>query len=358
MPPRHLVPKTFEELSLATFREQYRFEKHHIALLVSIFTLGPFIKLDNGTKVKSKLALCILLRKLVFPVRTADLEELFGIDRSLCSRICNSILSHVFENHSYLLKIRKCLVNNNKEFWSSAIRNKNNCPLDSCLGFIDGTNKAICRPIKYQKKVYSGHKRQHTLKYQGVVAPCGIFLDLHGPHLGIRHDARILVDSQFIDRISHCAPRGYYIYGDPAYKIRRYIVGPFEAAADNSPEALFNSKMSEVRIVVEWAFGGVVNLFRSMQYSKHWRLYSQQVGNYYKMACLFYNIYGILYSNQISQYFDCRLTLDEFLHCCPDCFSPELINTDRPTLISSGENIDPSSTVLNSSDINEQYNNE
>ena len=97
--------------------------------------------------------------------------------------------------------MRKCLVSKHKQTWSQAIKNAAGCPLTDCLGFINGTNKAIFRPVKYQKITYGGHKRQHTLKYQGVTAPCGLLFDLHGPHLGIRHDARILVESDLLSRI-------------------------------------------------------------------------------------------------------------------------------------------------------------
>ena len=45
---------------------------------------------------------------------------------------------------------------------------------DNCWGFVDGTVRAISRPLENQRVVYNGHKRVHSLKYQAVVAPNGL----------------------------------------------------------------------------------------------------------------------------------------------------------------------------------------
>ena len=39
-------------------------------------------------------------------------------------------------------------------------------PLDNCWGFIDGTLRPCCRPIRNQRILFSGHKRTHGLKFQ------------------------------------------------------------------------------------------------------------------------------------------------------------------------------------------------
>ena len=39
-------------------------------------------------------------------------------------------------------------------------------PLTDCWGFIDGTARPICRPVKNQRIMFSGHKRTHCLKFQ------------------------------------------------------------------------------------------------------------------------------------------------------------------------------------------------
>lgn len=63
--------------------------------------------------------------------------------------------------------------------------------LNNCWGFIDGTARPICRPIVEQEEHYSGHKRQHCLKFQSVICPDGIIASLKGPYPGRRHDAGV-----------------------------------------------------------------------------------------------------------------------------------------------------------------------
>lgn len=52
------------------------------------------------------------------------------------------------------------------------------------IGFIDGTVRGICRPIKYQRSCYNGHKRKHALKFQSVTLPNGLILQMFGPMEG------------------------------------------------------------------------------------------------------------------------------------------------------------------------------
>lgn len=47
-------------------------------------------------------------------------------------------------------------------------------PIDSLVGFIDGKLWPVCRPGRYQRVLYSGHKRIHGLKTQGLVFPNGV----------------------------------------------------------------------------------------------------------------------------------------------------------------------------------------
>ena len=46
-------------------------------------------------------------------------------------------------------------------------------PIPNLIGFIDGKLWPVCRPSKYQHVLYSGHKRVHGIKTQGIVFPNG-----------------------------------------------------------------------------------------------------------------------------------------------------------------------------------------
>ena len=53
--------------------------------------------------------------------------------------------------------------------------------LQNCFGFINGTVRPIARPDQHQRVMYTGHKRIHTLKFQFLVLPNGLIINLYGP---------------------------------------------------------------------------------------------------------------------------------------------------------------------------------
>ena len=75
-------------------------------------------------------------------------------------------------------------------------------PLDSCLGFIDGTVRRIARPNKNQRIVYNGHKRVHALKFQSVVVPNRMIANLAGPFEGKKHDSTMLCKSGLMQQFA------------------------------------------------------------------------------------------------------------------------------------------------------------
>ena len=47
----------------------------------------------------------------------------------------------------------------------------------------------------------------------------------------------------------------YIIYGDPAYGLTRNILAPFRGVRLTDDQEEFNSRMSKLRVSVEWGFG-------------------------------------------------------------------------------------------------------
>ena len=106
--------------------------------------------------------------------------------------------------------------------------------LDNIWGFIDGTVRSCCRPKVNQRILYNGHKRLHAFNYQSVTTPGGMIANLFGSVEGKRHDCAILAMSgllQTLQRYSH-GPNGevLYIFGDPAYPLRRNLLAPYNGA--------------------------------------------------------------------------------------------------------------------------------
>mmetsp|Transcript_7668 Transcript_7668/g.25157 ORF Transcript_7668/g.25157 Transcript_7668/m.25157 type:complete len:152 (-) Transcript_7668:921-1376(-) len=68
-------------------------------------------------------------------------------------------------------------------------------PVHNLVGFLDGKLWPCARPTRGQQPLYSGHKRCHGVKTQGVVFPTGIQPFPYGPVDGSGHDSYIHVDA-------------------------------------------------------------------------------------------------------------------------------------------------------------------
>ena len=125
-----------------------------------------------------------------------------------------------------------------------------------------------------QEAYYSGHKRHHCVKYQALTCPDGMIVNLKGGYEGRKHDAAILRDSQLYNQLEESArfPNGesFVIYGDQAYGIRELLITPFRNRAGlTSEQQEFNTRMSQVRIAVEWGFGKIIGEFAFLDFKKN-----------------------------------------------------------------------------------------
>ncbi|KAE8978631.1 hypothetical protein PR002_g24663 [Phytophthora rubi] len=176
---------------------------------------------------------------MAYPARLEYLEDLFGRDPTAISSISNGVLDFLYQSFPHLLLFDdRRLTDATLSAYASAIYKKG-APLQTCVGFIDGTVRGMCRPKKIQKYVYNGHKRKHALKYQSVLAPDGIIIHLSGPFPGTCHDAFILQPSRRLEVASPALTidgRHYVFYGDPAYRQQNHLVAPFKGASLTSDE--------------------------------------------------------------------------------------------------------------------------
>src|SRR4051812_8817403 len=83
-----------------------------------------------------------------------------------------------------------------------------------------GTLHETCRPRRFQRECYSGHKRAHGLKYQSLNLPNGLIANLYGIIPGRRHDSMMLYASMLLDKLrNHLAGNDFCIYGDAGYPL-------------------------------------------------------------------------------------------------------------------------------------------
>ena len=139
-----------------------------------------------------------------------------------------------------------------------------------------------------------------------MIAPNGIIAHLFGPIEGRRHDTFMLGESNLLpllERIVQPSGDAYVVYGDPAYGITRHIISPFRGANLTERQKLFNSKMSKVRVSVEWGFGKITQQFSYLDFKRNLKILLQPVAKYYMVGALLSNCHTCLYGSLTGTYF-------------------------------------------------------
>ena len=130
---------------------------------------------------------------------------------------------------------------------------------------------------------------------------------MFGPIEGKRHDAFMLGVSGLSNKLNRLQkPNGepYVIYGDPAYGLTRNILAPYRGAQITDDRQEFNSKMSKLRVCVEWGFGKICWLFAFLDFKKNLKILLQPIGKYFLVATLLTNCHTCLYGSQTGKFFE------------------------------------------------------
>ena len=126
------------------------------------------------------------------------------------------------------------------------------------------------------------------------------------PIEGKRHDAFMLGVSGLAEKLGRFQRRNgepYIIYGDPAYGLTRNILAPFRGVRLTDDQQEFNSRMSKLRVSVEWGFGKICQLFAFLDFKKNLKILLQPIGKYYLVAAVLANCHTCLYGSQTSTFF-------------------------------------------------------
>ena len=103
---------------------------------------------------------------------------MFGRSISWIETVFNGTLIYIYDQRrDFLYWDRPQLTPERLQSYCDAIDTLGN----KIYGFIDGTHRAICRPIMMdQKFFYSGYKKVHSVKFQAIMAPDGLIIHLAG----------------------------------------------------------------------------------------------------------------------------------------------------------------------------------
>lgn len=290
---------------------EFRFLKNDIPRLREVLQIPEEIVcfehndlIADGTE-----ALCIVLNRLAYPCRYSDMIPQFGRPVPQLSIIFNKTIDIIHSEWGRLLDTmnQPWLQPPHLANFARSIHQKG-APLDNVWGFIDGTVKACCKPGQYQREVYNGHKRIHSLKYQSVTTPSGMIANLFGPIGGRRHDSALLALSGLLQQLQQFSvnPQGgiLCLYGDPAYPLRQNLQAPFHGANLTIQEQAFNRAMSEVRVSVEWIFGDILNYFKFNDFKKNLKIGLSPIGKIYRVSAILSNAHTCFYKNNTSNFFD------------------------------------------------------
>ena len=127
-------------------------------------------------------ALCVVLRRLAYPCRYADMIARFAKPVPVLCIINNYMIDFIYQTHSHrILQWNDTLLNRRALYTYANAITAQGSPLENCFGFIDGTVRPISKPGENQKIVYNGHKRVHAIKFQSVALPNGMIGNMFGP---------------------------------------------------------------------------------------------------------------------------------------------------------------------------------
>ena len=190
-------------------------------------------------------------------------------------------------------------------------------------GFIDGTQRQICRPSTMDQRVfYSGHKKSHTIQFQAIVTPDGLVSHLGGPFEGTAGDWKMWretgVEEVLRELMGELAAEDQVVlYGDPAYTNSFGITGAYRASrgrplTDHQKAA--NTHMSTLRAAVEDGFGKTMNLWRANGDKANMKIGVSPIAAQFIVSVLLTNIHTCWNGSQVGDFYDMSpCSVEEYL---------------------------------------------
>ena len=115
----------------------------------------------------------LLLRRFRSTDPLLTLTEETGRSISAISEAVCYMVEHIHAKFPHLIDERSFSAWAPKFAAFAEVFSRRGIPIDNLIAFIDGKLFPVCRPGKWQQVLYSGHKRIHGIKVQGLVFPNG-----------------------------------------------------------------------------------------------------------------------------------------------------------------------------------------
>jgi nuclease HARBI1 len=293
------------------FKELFRFHKQDFVRLATALCLPQDVRLPKGGSRSGLLCFAYTLWRAAYPSTLLKDELVWGESRGTLCEMFNVTIAWLYDTWAKHLvhDLNIDAVRPLCRHFATAIA-ANGAPLDRCWGFIDGTIRPTCRPVRGQREAYNGWKKRHGVKYQSIETPDGIMRQVWGPLLCRRNDNYLLAASDLLAQLQQhfnsADGTPWYLYGDPAYPRNPWMLRPYKGNLQPQERA-FNRSMSRVRETVEWGFAKVVANWGFVDFEKQQKILGSAcgVGQQYCVASLLTNCHTCLYGSQVSSYFNC-----------------------------------------------------
>ncbi|KLO09136.1 hypothetical protein SCHPADRAFT_834370 [Schizopora paradoxa] len=292
---------------------RFRMTADEIMDVITAMDIPDVVKTSEGHVFEGLEAFCLILARFRTAGDISELTRQYNRSSTAISFAINQLVQEIDDNWAHLLHFDRegVLCPENLREFARAVH-EHGSPVETVWGFLDTTHRRTCRPSLYQQQAYNGHKKNHGLKFQAVVAPNGLFVHLSQPFEGRRADPGILRDTGLMDLCSQHAfaeidgiRRPLQLYGDAAYGLSDFILSPFCDPEQRSPEELeWNRAMGLVRIDVEHGFGIISQTWPFLNAGWKMKLYTSPVGRYYRVGVLLSNALNCLRPNQVSRAFN------------------------------------------------------
>jgi hypothetical protein len=290
--------------------ENFRLPRQDIDRVRALLGIPEVVCTHNRDCIPGFLAFCMVLYKLSWPRRMSDLRDTFGGTKQRCSRIVNHVVVFLYlrfyPKMSTLDRMR--YTDDYLLYLCSAGLLKHEV-MDNIWGFIDATIRPCARPVRFQKVVYNGKNRVHSIKFQSIVSWDGMIAHLSGPWAGARHDSGIFNESPLPVVLGSlpCVPSPgnppVALYADEGYALSPRIFVPYADGRVCARHAAFNHRMSQSRITVEWGYHMVLRSWTSLDFKRNLKIFKSPIGAYYAIAVLLTNIQSCLATyNDITLY--------------------------------------------------------
>lgn len=269
-------------------------------------TIGCCSDDSKNYETSSEFAFLLLLLRYHTGAKWTVIEIFSGKPYNTCSAIVSAAERWIVSNHAWRLQHIDFFVPYFPQY-CAAIKRKIESMGDMvppeaefCMEFLDRTSIQIARPDGvwlFQQLFWSFKSRMHCLAFQALVGPDELIMHLWGPLAGSHSDLLLLSRSclnDLLERIQQDENGNllaifYWAYTDRGYDSHSCIRAAHRLPAVTVFLELCNLIMSSYRIIVEWGFGYMKNLWPIITDKKTMKLNETCVSSRVEICALLTN---------------------------------------------------------------------